>query len=330
MPRAIWSGSISFGLVTIPIKLYNAVSRKTVRFNQLDDRTGSRIKYVKVSAADGEEVPAEHIVRGYEYTKGQYVTISDEEMEAVTPSAQRTIDIEAFVDASEISPLYYDGAYHAAPGEGFGKAYRLLVDALEADGRVAIARFVRSNKQYLAALRPIDGRLVVSTMVWADEVVPADDIDEFEGLDDVELTDAELAMADQLIESLAGTFDPAELHDTYREELVDLLNRKAAGEEVVVSAEAPADDGKVVDLLAALEASVAAAKASRSGADDEGAVDDADDTGVADEAAESAQAVEPATKKAAPKKKAATKSKAKKKAATKKAAAKSTPKRKSA
>ena len=274
MPRAIWSGSISFGLVTIPVKLFNAISRKSVHFNQLDDRTGARIKYQKVSAADGEEVPNEHIVRGYEYAKGQYVTIDDEELAAVTPAAQRTIDIEAFVELDEINPILYDGAYYAAPVEGFEKPYKLLVEALASENRVAIARFVRSNKQYLAALWPQDGRLMLSTMVWADELVVPEAIDELVGVDDVNLSDAELAMATQLVESLAAHFDSEEYHDTYRNELVALLERKAAGEEVVTQAPAASDEGRVVDLMAALEASVAAAKAARGAGGDGEATDE--------------------------------------------------------
>jgi len=263
VPRAIWSGSISFGLVTIPIKLYNAVSRKTVRFNQLDGRSGSRIKYQKVSASDGTEVPADSIVRGYEYTKGQYVLVNDEEIQSVAPKAGRSVDIEAFVGLEEIDPIWFDGAYYVAPAEGFEKAYMLLVEAMDEEGRVALARFVRSNKQYLAAIRPHDGYLQLATMVYADEIVPASNIPEFERLADVELSEAEMAMARQLIGSLHATFEPEKYRDTHREELVALLERKAAGEEIVTVVP-EVDDANVVDLLAALEASVAAAKAGRS------------------------------------------------------------------
>jgi DNA end-binding protein Ku len=266
VPRAIWNGSISFGLVTIPVKLYNAVSRKSVRFNQLDDRTGSRIKYAKISAADGSEVSQNNIVRGYEYTKGQYILVSDEEIQSVAPKAGRSVDIEAFVGLEEIDPMWFDGSYYVAPAEGFEKAYRLLVEAMSEEGRVALARFVRSNKQYLAAIRPNHNHLQLATMVYADEIVPATDIPEFEGLDEVELTEGEMAMARQLIGSLATQFDPQHYRDTHREELVALLERKAAGEEIV-TAVPEVDDGKVVDLLAALEASVAAAKAGRSDRD---------------------------------------------------------------
>lgn len=262
MPRAVWNGSISFGLVTIPVKLFTAVSKKMVRFNQLDERTGSRIKLKKVSAADGEEVTSENIVRGYEYAKGQYVLVDDEELQALMPKASRTIDIEAFVDLVDIDPVFYDSAYHVAPAEGFEKPYKLLVEAMGDDGKVAIARFVRQNKQYLAAIRPKDGVMQLSTMVYSDELNRVKDIEEFDALADIEISDAELEMARQLIGSLEADFDAESFRDTHREELMDLLQRKAAGEEVVTEVVA-AEDDKVVDLLAALEASVAAAKANR-------------------------------------------------------------------
>lgn len=262
MPRAVWNGSISFGLVTIPVKLFTAVSKKMVRFNQLDERTGSRIKLKKVSAADGEEVTSENIVRGYEYAKGQYVLVDDEELQALMPKASRTIDIEAFVELVDIDPVFYDSAYHVAPAEGFEKPYKLLVEAMGDDGKVAIARFVRQNKQYLAAIRPKDGVMQLSTMVYSDELNRVKDIEEFDALADIEISDAELEMARQLIGSLEADFDAESFRDTHREELMDLLQRKAAGEEVVTEVVA-AEDDKVVDLLAALEASVAAAKANR-------------------------------------------------------------------
>ena len=170
MPRAIWSGAISFGLVNIPIKLYAAVSRKTVSFNQLDARTGARIKYKQVSAADGEEVPAEQIIKGYELSSGAYVTVGDDEMASLDPDASRTIDIEEFVDLADIDPLFYDSAYLVAPDKATLKPYALLCQAMEESGKVGIARFVMRSKQYLCAVRPKDGALVLSTMVYADEV----------------------------------------------------------------------------------------------------------------------------------------------------------------
>ena len=175
MPRPIWSGSISFGLVSVPVKLYSAVNRKTVHFNQIDSRTGSRIKYQKVSAADGSEVPGEAIVKGYELPSGQYVLVDDAELGSLDPEASRTIDIEEFVDLEEIDPIFYDNAYYVAPDKATVKPYALLARAMEETGKVGVARFVMRSKQYLCAVRPKDGMLLLSTMVYADEVnTPAD------------------------------------------------------------------------------------------------------------------------------------------------------------
>ena len=263
MPRAIWSGSISFGLVNIPIKLYNAVSRKSVRFNQIDTRTGARIRYRKVSAADGEEVPDEGIAKGYEMSPEHYVLVSDEELAALDPEATRAIDIDEFIDLADIDPVFYDSPYHVAPVKASAKPYALLVRAMEESGKVAIARFVMRNKQYLAALRPRDGKLTLSTMVYADELVPASDVDEFDELDGVEVNERELNMARQLVESLSGPFEPERYHDEYRERVLALIERKAAGEEAVVAAAPAIEETRVVDLMAALEASVQAARDSR-------------------------------------------------------------------
>lgn len=264
MPRAIWSGAISFGLVNIPIKLYSAVSRKTVHFNQLDARTGARIKLKKVSAADGEEVPAEQIVRGYELASGEYVTVGDDELAALDPEASRTIDIVEFVDLVEIDPLLYDAAYYVAPDKATLKPYALLTQAMEESGKVGIARFVMRSKQYLCAVRPKDGALVLSTMVYADEVNDPAEIGEIAGLEDVELTDKELDMARQLIASLSEGFDPAQFEDTYRNRVLELIEQKAAGTAERVAPPAALPEDKVVDLMAALEASVREAKAARS------------------------------------------------------------------
>lgn len=261
MPRPLWTGAISFGLVTIPVRLFNAVSKKSVSFNQLDDRTMARIRYKKVSAEDGEEVPDEHIVKGYEYTKGQYVVVEPEDLEQFMPVATHSIDLDEFVDLSEIDPLFYDSAYYLAPDK-VTKPYALLVQAMEAAGKVAVGRFVMRGKQHVAAVRPVDGRLVLSTMVYPDEVVNPSSIDEFEGLDAVEVTAKELAMAEQLVASLAAPFEPGKYRDEYREQVLDLIGKKAAGEELVAP-EPVASAPKVVDLLAALEASVQAAKESR-------------------------------------------------------------------
>lgn len=261
MARAIWSGAISFGLVTIPVKLYTAVSRKNVRFNLIDSRSGTRIKQLRVSAEDGSEVPSDALVKGYEIAKGQYVTVTEEELAALDPEASRTIDILEFVELADIDPIYYDAAYYLVPDDIARKAYALLERAMEESGRVAIASFVMRTKQYIAALRPKDGALVLSTMVYADEVNDAGELDGLEGLD---VSEQEVAMANQLIDSLAADFDPARYHDTYREQLLELVERKAAGETELVEITAAPSADKVVDLMAALEASVAEAKKTRS------------------------------------------------------------------
>lgn len=262
MPRAIWSGSISFGLVNIPVKLYAAVSRKNVRFNMLDRESGTRIKQRRVNADTGEEVPYDQIVKGYELGEGRYVTVSDEELASLDPVASRTIDLQEFVLQSEIDPVFYDSAYYLVPDPVAKKAYALLVHAMDEADRVGVARFVMRTKQYLAAMRVRDGKLMLSTMVYADEVNDASEIDGLDGLDDVELTDAELAMAEQLIESLSQPFEPEKYEDSYRNQVLDLIDRKAGGEEIVIAAQGPTQE-KVVDLMAALEASVAAAKEAR-------------------------------------------------------------------
>lgn len=264
MPRATWSGAISFGLVTVPVRLYTAVSRKSVRFNQLDQRTGSRIKRKWVSALDGEEVPNDELVRGYEITSGNFVTISDEELKALDPEASRTIDIVEFVDLDEIEPLMYDNAYYLEPDELAAKAYKVLVEALSRANKVAIARIVMRNKEYLAAVRPSDGVLVLSTMCYADEVNAAAEIDGIAKANEIEVSDAEIAMAEQLIGALEADFEPEKYSDGYRERVLEMIQRKADGEDILVLEDAaPAASSQVVDLMAALEASVSAAKEAR-------------------------------------------------------------------
>ncbi len=263
MARAIWNGSISFGLVNIPVKLYTAVSKKSVSFHQLDDRTGARVRMQRVSAADGSEVPYEHIVKGYELAPDQYVVLDPAELDVLDPEATHTIDIEEFIDLADIDPVYFDTPYYVAPVKTAEKPYALLVRAMEQEGKVAVARFVLRTKQYLAALRPKDGALVLSTMVYADEVEPMDGVSELRDVAAIEPSEKELAMAAQLVVSLSADFDPSRYQDTYREQVLDLIERKAAGEEIVAApAAAPTETG-VVDLVAALEASVAAARAAR-------------------------------------------------------------------
>jgi DNA end-binding protein Ku len=261
MPRPVWSGTISFGLIAIPIKLYNGVSKKSVSFNQLDDRTMSRIKLKKTSAETGEDVPDEHIVKGYEISKGRYVVVDPDDLEPFIPSATKSIDLEEFVDLDEIDPVYFDAPYILAP-DRTPKPYLLLARAMEAANKVAIGRFVMRNKQYVAAIRAVDGALVMSTMVFADEVVPMSAIDELDALGDVEVSDKEVLMAEALVDSLSASFEPNKYRDAYREQVLDLIERKAAGESFETPA-AVAAAPAVVDLMAALEASVKAAKAAR-------------------------------------------------------------------
>lgn len=264
MPRAIWTGAISFGLVNIPSRLFPAVSRKTVHFNQIDTRTESRVRLKKTSVADGSDVPAEAIARGYELSDGRYVLITDDELAALDPAASRTIDIQQFCDLSDIDPIFYDTAYTIAPDQAAVKPYALLLQAMEEAQKVAIARFVMRTKQYVGALRPADGRLVLSTMVYADEINEPARIEELESIGSVEVSDSELVMARQLISTLDAPFEPAAYHDEYREKVLGLIEAKAGGATEVLEAVsgAPTPE-KVVDLMAALEQSVKEAKKAR-------------------------------------------------------------------
>jgi len=254
VPRPIWSGTITFGLVTVPVKLVTATRSQDVRFNQLEEGTGSRIRYRKVSEATGEEVPNEKIVKGYEISPGQYVVVGGEEMDAFAPKATRMIEIEDFVDLEQIDPIFYDSPYYLTPDRGAAKPYRLLLDAMADLDKVAIGRFVLRGKEHLVAIRVREEALCVETMRYVDEVVP---VEELEGLPegDIQPTKRELDMARQLIEALSGDFEPEKYHDQYREQLRELIEKKAAGEEIVAEplVEEPA---KVVDLMAALEASL--------------------------------------------------------------------------
>jgi DNA end-binding protein Ku len=262
MARPVWSGTISFGLVAIPVKLFNAVRRQSVSFNQLDERNMARIRYRKVNDETGEEVGEDHIVKGYEISKGRYVLVNPDELEPFMPVATKSVDLEEFVDLADIDPVYFDSAYYLAP-DGPPKPYVLLARAMEASGKVAIGRFVMRNKQYTAAIRAEEGRLVMSTLAYADEVVDPADIDALDGLESVEVNDKEIAMAEALVDSLAADFEPEKYRDEYREEVMALIQMKADGEEFELP-EAAAEKPKVVDIMAALEASVAAAKESRS------------------------------------------------------------------
>jgi DNA end-binding protein Ku len=260
----MWSGAISFGLVNVPVKLYSAVSRKTVRFNQLNAETGNRIQQKRVDPETGEEVGYDQIVKGYELTKDRYVVITPDELDALDPEKTRTVDIEDFVDLDEIDPVYYDHPYYLVPDKGATKAYGLLLGAMKQANKVAIARVVLRSKEQLVAIRPSGDVLMMETMLFHDEVVPAQDIEDLQEEKELKATDRELKMAQQLIDSLSSEFDPTSYRDEYREKVLELIEMKASGQEIAVQPEAP-EPAKVPDLMAALEASLAAVKGDADG-----------------------------------------------------------------
>ena len=264
MARAIWSGSISFGLLNVPVKLYSAVSKKSVSFRELRESDSSRVRHRRVAEADGEEVSYDEIVKGYEIAPDQYVVLTRDELEEIDPKKTRAIEIQDFVDLDEIDPIYFDHPYYLGPDKGAEKAYALLVKAMTDSRKVAIARFVLRNKENLAALRPMDGVMTMATMRFADEVVKPEEIaDSIESADE-KPKKRELDMAKALIDSLSGDFDADSYRDEYREQLLALIERKARGEKAVVSSsEAPAPT-KAPDLMAALEESLAAVRGEES------------------------------------------------------------------
>lgn len=252
MPRAIWSGSINFGLVSVPVKLYSAISQKDISFHQIDKRSGSRIKYKRVSEKTGREVPYEQIAKGYELDDGEYVVIDPDELKELMPDVTNTVDLQAFVDLEEIDPVYYELTYYLAPGKGGDKAYKLLLDALEDSKKVGLGKVVIRTKQYLAAIRPMGKVLALETMLFPDEVVDPKSIPDLPGR--VSVTDREKRMAKQLIDSLSEPFDPKEWQDDYRKRVEKLIAKKAKGETIQVE---PVEQGeKVVDLIEALKRSL--------------------------------------------------------------------------
>jgi DNA end-binding protein Ku len=261
MPRAIWSGSISFGLLNVPVRLFSAVSRKNVSFRELRQSDGSRIRHKRVAEADGEEVPYEEIVKGYEISPEQYVVITREELEEIDPKRTRAIEIQDFVDIDDIDPIYFDHPYYLGPDKGAEKAYSLLVKAMTDAKKVAIARFVLRNREHLAAIRPAGNVLTMATMRFADEVVAPDELGEdVVPQDGRKLEKREIDMAKQLIDSLTSDFDPGKYRDEYREELLALIDRKAQGKAVVEPVSEEPKPTKAPDLMAALEESLAAVR----------------------------------------------------------------------
>jgi DNA end-binding protein Ku len=289
MPRAMWKGAISFGLVTIPVAVYPATEEKTLRFNQLHDEDGGRIRYKRVCEKDGEEVTFEHIVKGYEVEKDRYVVLTDDDFDAVPVASSRAIDIVQFVEIDEIDPILFKKSYYLVPEETGAKAYALLREAMREDDRVGIAKVSFRDKEHIAALRFKDDAFVLETMFWPDEVRQAD----FGGVDvTTDVRDQELTMARQLIDSLTSEWAPEQFSDAYRDALLQIVEAKLNGQEIEVVE--PEQAATVVDLMEALKASVAAAKKG----DDE----------------------KPAAKKTAAKKKAAAKKPAAKKPAARKKA----------
>src|SRR5436309_9473228 len=249
MPRPIWSGTISFGLVSVPVRMVSATESKELRFHFLDKRDLAPIGYDKVRRDTGEHVDNEDVIRGFEVEKGRYVPLEDEDLDRLDIELTKTIEICDFVDLDEIDPIYFRKAYYLVPQEGGEKPYRLLVRALDQTGKVGIAKVVIRNKQHLAALRPYEGILVLETMFYADEVRKPEKVD-----GKAQLRKPEVEMAKSLVENLSESFDPEKYDDTYRKELLDLLRAKAE-DEPLPPAE-PEEEGEVVDLMAALRESV--------------------------------------------------------------------------
>lgn len=258
MARSIWSGSISFGLVNIPVKLFTAVSQKEVHFNMLHEKDGSRVSLKRFCVKENKEIPWDEIAKGYQVAPGRYVMVTKEELEAFDPRATKTIEITDFVELSEIDPVYYEHTYYLAPDRGAGKAYALLLEAMKRTGKVGIARVVLRTKQYLCALRPIEGNaLAMSTMQYADEIVSTQKIEALKDLD-AKPSEKELRMAEQLVEALTAKWEPDKYKDEYRERVLEMLERKAEGEEIVAAEEPEEKRGKVVNLADALAASLKA------------------------------------------------------------------------
>ena len=254
MPNAIWSGAVSFGLVNVPVKLISATKSQDVRFHQLEEETGARIRLRKVSEQSGEEVPQDKIVKGYELSAGQHVVIEPEEIQALAPKSSKIVEIEDFVDLDQIDPVFFEQPYYLVPEKNAAKPYRLLVDAMTELNKVAVGRFVLRSKEHLVAIRPVAGVLCLEMMRFADEVLVPEGVEPAQE-DDVAPNERELTMARQLIEALATEFDPSKYHDTFREELLSLIQAKAEGQEIVAEPEVE-EPTKVVDLMAALEASL--------------------------------------------------------------------------
>jgi DNA end-binding protein Ku len=255
--RPIWKGAITFGLISIPVRLYSAVQEKSLKFHLMHDEDGGRIKYQRVCAKCGKEVSWDDIIKGYEYSKDRYVTFSEEELDAMDVDSIKAIDVVSFVPLEQIDPIYFNKTYYVAPEAAGLKAYKLLADALEAEGQVGVAKVALRDKEHLATVRLKDDVFVLETMHWPDEIRAP----EFEELDKrVKVQDSEVKMARQLIQQLSDEFKPEEFADEYRVKLEELVEKKVEGEEITFAPAPEEEPTKVVDLMEALKASVAEAK----------------------------------------------------------------------
>lgn len=263
MARAIWSGTISFGLLNVPVKLYSAVARRGISLREIRGSDSARIRHRRVAEGTDEEVAYEDIVKAYEVSPGRYVPLSREEMAALAPQKTRAIEVQDFVDLEEIDPMYFDSPYYLGPADGAEKAYSLLAAAMKSSGKAAIARFVFRNKEHLAAIRPAGGVLTLTTMRFADEVVPPSELDGLLPGSKPKVAKREREMAEQLIASLSTEFKPERYRDEYREQLLELIERKAEGKEIVTPETEAPQATKAPDLMAALEESIAAVQGKR-------------------------------------------------------------------
>jgi DNA end-binding protein Ku len=252
MPRSIWNGTIAVGLVNVPIKLYSATDSKTVHFHEVHEADGARVEHRRFCSKEDREVPYEEIVKGFEVAPDEYVALDKDEIAAAAGERSRIIDVDACVCAGDVDPVFFDKTYYLGPGDDGDAPYKVLHAALERTGRAALGRFTFHNREYLAAIRPLDRILALHTMRFADELVPAADIEVRRP--STAPGDREVGMAERLVESMHEDFRPAEHHDEYREAVLAMIERKAAGEDIEPPAEEPSEEPP--DLMAALEASL--------------------------------------------------------------------------
>jgi DNA end-binding protein Ku len=267
MARAIWSGTISFGLLNVPVRMFSAVARRNIALREIRESDSAKIKHRRVAEGTDEEVPYENIIKAYELSPGQYVPLGKDDLAALAPEKTRAIDVQDFVDIEEIDPMYFDSPYYLGPADGAEKAYSLLASAMESSGKAAIARFVFRNKEHLSAIRASDGVLTLTTMRFHDEVVPPSDLDDALPDKKPKVAKKEQQMAEQLIDSLSTEFEPNSYRDEYREQLLALIEQKAEGKEIVAPEAEEPKATKAPDLMAALEESIAAVKDKGSGGD---------------------------------------------------------------